>query len=130
MFKGKPVNHIFFIFFNKASLNSEKLYEIEHPKHTKLFNEISAIDETEQGYWISKKWCKGMVFSCSAAILAANTQEDWKLVKPRMHVAFEDDPGPNSPEFYNHVYCEHGGLLPKIANRRKISRQVGSYSLL
>lgn len=64
------------------------------------------------------------------AIAVVNTQEDWKLTKPRMHIASKSDPGPDAQDFYNHVYCEHGNLSPNIANRRKISVKVGSSSLL
>ncbi|KAF9526995.1 cysteine proteinase [Crepidotus variabilis] len=82
----------------------EKYYELDHPRHSKEVDEIPNILENESGYWISKKWYK-----------------DWRLVKPRMHVFGQDDPAPDSSEFHNHVYCEHGELTLNITNRRKIS---------
>lgn len=36
----------------------ERLYNIEHPKLVKEFDEIPE-DEEGVGYWISKKWLKG-----------------------------------------------------------------------
>ncbi|KAF4614469.1 hypothetical protein D9613_002689 [Agrocybe pediades] len=90
-----------------AYLFREKLYEYEHAKYTNEFDAICACDENEEGYWISKKWCK-----------------DWKLVKPRMHVCAEDDPAPDSEEFGGQVYCEHGGLTLQTTGRRKISHDA------
>jgi len=37
----------------------EKLYEFEHPRYAKQFDDISLVPEDEIGYWISKKWCRG-----------------------------------------------------------------------
>jgi hypothetical protein len=37
----------------------EKLYEIEHPRYAKQFDDISLVTEDELGYWISKRWCRG-----------------------------------------------------------------------
>ena len=37
----------------------EKLYEIEHPRYAKEFDDISLVPEDELGYWISKRWCRG-----------------------------------------------------------------------
>ncbi|PPQ64679.1 hypothetical protein CVT26_002769 [Gymnopilus dilepis] len=90
-----------------STIFKEKLYAIEHPKHTKLFEELSPLhDDEELGYWISKRWCK-----------------DWKLMKPRMHALAEDDPGPESSEFQSDVLCEHDGLSLNTASRRKISAE-------
>jgi len=56
-----------YIFFASGSLLlnavlcAEKLYEIEHPRLTKHFEEISNVPDDGFGYWISKKWCKGRV---------------------------------------------------------------------
>ena len=50
--------------------------------------------------------------------------EDWRLLKPKMHVAYIEDPAPDSSEFYNHVHCEHGGLSLNTTLRRRISREV------
>ena len=47
-----------------------------------------------------------------------------------MHVAYEEDPAPNSSEFYNHVHCEHGGLSLNTTLRRRISREVNTQDLL
>ncbi|KDR73501.1 hypothetical protein GALMADRAFT_72029 [Galerina marginata CBS 339.88] len=91
-----------------SNIFKEKLYEIEHPRYTKRFEKSAIVlDDDEMGYWISKKWCK-----------------DWKLIKPRMHVDTQVDPAPDSSEFYNHVYCEHGGLSLNTTNRRKISLEA------
>ena len=49
---------------------------------------------------------------------------DWRLIKPRMHLACKDDPSPDASEFYNHVYCEHRALSLNTTNRRKISSEV------
>lgn len=38
-----------------------------------------------------------------------------------MHILHQDDPAPDSPEYDAHVRCEHGGLCPNIAHRRRIS---------
>ncbi|KAH9483698.1 Ubiquitin carboxyl-terminal hydrolase 48 [Psilocybe cubensis] len=86
------------------SIFKEKLYELDHPKQVKQFDEISSVADDELGYWISKKWVK-----------------DWKLMKPKMHIPSVKDPGPDSGEFRNHVLCEHDGLTLNTINRRKIS---------
>jgi ubiquitin carboxyl-terminal hydrolase 48 len=52
------------------------------------------------------------------------------LLKPKMHVAYKEDPAPDSSEFYNHVHCEHGGLSLNTTLRRRISREVNIQSLL
>ena len=49
---------------------------------------------------------------------------DWRLLKPKMHFTSQEDPGPDSVEFHNHVYCDHGGLTLNTTNRRKMSVQV------
>jgi hypothetical protein len=41
-----------------------------------------------------------------------------------MHVASQEDPGPDSAELDIHVYCEHGGLTLNTTNRRKVSAEV------
>ena len=40
----------------------EKLYEIEHPRYAKQFDDISLVPEDELGYWISKRWCRGRFY--------------------------------------------------------------------
>ncbi|KAF8163463.1 hypothetical protein B0H34DRAFT_795175 [Crassisporium funariophilum] len=90
-----------------SDLFKEKLYEIEHPRYTKQFDETCNVPEDEIGYWISKRWCR-----------------DWRLLKPKMHVASEADPAPDSSEFYCHVSCEHGGLSLNTTSRRKISEEA------
>ncbi|KAF5330471.1 hypothetical protein D9619_005916 [Psilocybe cf. subviscida] len=87
-----------------SSMFEEKLYAIEHPKFVEQFENISFCAEEEEGYWISKKWLR-----------------DWKTNKPRMHATGQSDPAPDSEEFRDHIYCEHGGLSLSITNRRKIS---------
>ena len=105
----------------------EKLYEIEHPRYAKQFDDISLVPEDELGYWISKRWCRGR-FSILAVFHIVDyfrcPFKDWRLLKPKMHVAYEEDPAPDSSEFYNHVYCEHGGLSLNTTLRRRISREV------
>lgn len=54
----------------------------------------------------------------------ANNDTDWRSAKPRMHVASEDDPDPESGDFQHHVRCEHAGLSVNLMNRCQISRQV------
>ena len=54
----------------------------------------------------------------------ANNDADWRSAKPRMHVASEGDPDPESGDFQQHVRCEHTGLSVNIMNRCQISRQV------
>jgi hypothetical protein len=46
----------------------EKLYEIEHPRYAKQFDEIALVPEDELGYWISKRWCRGR-FCISAVFI-------------------------------------------------------------
>ena len=40
-----------------------------------------------------------------------------------MHVPYQDDPAPDSPEYVVHVRCDHGGLCPNIAHRRRVSEE-------
>ena len=109
---------------------SEKLYEIEHPRYVKQFDDISLVPEDELGYWISKRWCRGW-FSITAVCQIVDCPfKDWRLLKPKMHVAYKEDPAPDSSEFYNHVHCEHGGLSLNTTLRRRISREVKIQSLL
>ncbi len=39
--------------------SQERLYNMEHPKLVKEFDEISEVEDSALGYWISKKWLKG-----------------------------------------------------------------------
>ncbi|KAJ3574829.1 hypothetical protein NP233_g1494 [Leucocoprinus birnbaumii] len=82
----------------------ERLYSIEHPKLVQEFDDVSEVDETAEGYWISKKWIK-----------------DWRLLKPKMHKAFQEDPAPDSLEYRGDVWCEHESLALNSLNRRRIS---------
>lgn len=104
---------------------TEILYHKEHPRHVKEVDDIANVGEGEFGYWISKKWYKG---KCFRHVTDRRSWligfRDWRLLKPRMHVLSEDDPAPDSAEFYNHVYCEHENLTLNLTNRRKISAQV------
>ncbi|KAH9951255.1 cysteine proteinase [Amylocystis lapponica] len=86
---------------------AEHLYQVEHPRLVTRFDEVSAVDEDEQGYWISKPWLK-----------------DWRLTRPKMHVASQPDPPPDAEEFEQHVVCEHGGVTANIAFRRRISAEA------
>ncbi|CCM02089.1 uncharacterized protein FIBRA_04166 [Fibroporia radiculosa] len=85
----------------------ERLYQIEHPQSVAHFDEIYLVHDNEPGFWISKQWLK-----------------DWRLAKPKMHVACRDDPSPDSQEFNRHVRCEHGGLSANAAARRRISTEA------
>lgn len=38
-----------------------------------------------------------------------------------MHIPYQDDPAPDNPEYSAHVRCEHGGLCPNIAHRKRVS---------
>lgn len=109
-----PLNHCF----------TEMLYHKEHPRHVKEVDDIGNVGEGEFGYWISKKWYKGQSWSYNRSAVLAYVFLDWHLLKPRMHVLSQDDPAPDSAEFYNHVYCEHANLTLNLTNRRKISAQV------
>jgi len=40
-----------------------------------------------------------------------------------MHIPYQDDPAPDFPEYNVHVRCEHGGLCPNIAYRRRVSEE-------
>lgn len=113
--------------FSTFTDSTEKLYEIEHPRYTKQFDDISLVSEDELGYWISKRWCRGR-FSFTAFFHVVDYSrcplKDWRLSKPKMHDAYKEDPAPDSSEFYNHVHCEHGGLSLNTTLRRRISREV------
>ncbi|KAF8623508.1 hypothetical protein AX15_006291 [Amanita polypyramis BW_CC] len=84
----------------------ERLYQFEHPQHVPEFDRVATLRNDGTSYWISKKWLR-----------------DWRSVKPRMHVAFGGDPGPESEGFGHHVRCEHGSLSINIMNRCQISIQ-------
>ncbi|KAK2466793.1 hypothetical protein APHAL10511_001051 [Amanita phalloides] len=84
----------------------ERLYQLEHPQHVIEFDRAIALRDDSTRYWISKKWLR-----------------DWRSTKPRMHVASEGDPGPESGDFQHHVRCEHAGLSVNVMNRCQISMQ-------
>ena len=44
-------------------------------------------------------------------------------MKPKMHIPYQDDPSPDSLEYDAHVRCEHEGLCPNIAHRKRISKE-------
>jgi len=102
----------------------EKRYQQEHPRLVSTFNEVCEVELDEPGLWISKLWLKGDLSPKPATrnllILAS---PDWRLAKPKMHTPHQDDPAPDSPEYSLHVRCEHGGLCPNIAHRRRISKE-------
>ncbi|KAJ7581164.1 hypothetical protein C8J56DRAFT_866417 [Mycena floridula] len=86
----------------------EVLYQIDHPRLVNEFDQIPFPEGSDSlGVWISKPWLK-----------------DWRLVKPKMHVASQGDPGPDSPEYDIHVRCEHGGLTINSLHRRRLSSQA------
>lgn len=39
---------------------AERLYEVEHPPMVKEFDAICDIPNDSPGFWISKKWLRGM----------------------------------------------------------------------
>ncbi|EMD38059.1 hypothetical protein CERSUDRAFT_113204 [Gelatoporia subvermispora B] len=88
------------------SMFIERLYQIEHPRQVARFDEISLVEDDQPGYWISKPWAK-----------------DWRLSKPKMHTVGLPDPPPDSPEYQQHVLCEHGGLSTNTASRRRVSEE-------
>ena len=63
---------------------------------------------------------------CNLLIILA---VDWRLLKPKMHITSEEDPAPDSSQFYSHVHCEHGSLSLNTTLRRKISREVSIQGL-
>ena len=78
----------------------------------------------EPGFWISKPWLKGKRPSeTKPPKMFILTPPDWRLAKPKMHTPYQDDPAPDSPEYDAHVRCEHGGLCPNIAHRRRVSEE-------
>lgn len=85
----------------------EKLYESNHARHVKEFEQAEQNREEYQdnAFWISKHWLK-----------------DWKSNKPRMHAYSEEDPPPDAPSFYSDVLCEHGALSPSPTHRKKIGK--------
>ncbi|KAI0374832.1 cysteine proteinase [Pilatotrama ljubarskyi] len=89
----------------------EKLYQIEHPRLVTRFDEVAAVEDDVDGYYISKAWLK-----------------DWRLAKPKMHVEGEPDRPPDAEEYLRDVVCEHGNLATNVATRRRISAEA--YSIL
>ncbi|KAI0780996.1 cysteine proteinase, partial [Trametes elegans] len=89
----------------------EKLYQIEHPRLVARFDDVAAVGDDEDGYFVSKAWLK-----------------DWRLAKPKMHVEAEPDPPPDAEEYLRDVVCEHGNLATNVAARRRISAEA--YSVL
>ncbi|KAG7447960.1 cysteine proteinase [Guyanagaster necrorhizus] len=83
---------------------TERIYQIEHPRVVRDFEQVSEVGTNSFGYWISKPWLK-----------------DWKLAKPKMHTTSEGDPSPDAPEYDKHVRCEHGGLVLNTTSRTRIS---------
>ncbi|KAH9934725.1 cysteine proteinase [Fomitopsis serialis] len=90
-----------------ALIFNEKLYHIEHPRLVDQFDQLSGVEEDEPGYWISKQWLK-----------------DWRLSKPKMHVASQEDPPPDAADFVQDVKCEHDGLSANVTARRRISSEA------
>ena len=105
---------------------SEKRYQQEHPRLVSAFNEVCEVALDKPGFWMSKPWLKGK----RPPFLEPNLRKafilmssDWRLAKPKMHTPYQDDPAPDSPEYEGHVRCEHGGLCPNIAHRRRVSEE-------
>ena len=113
-----------FSHFSSLIFFAEKLYEVEHPHYVKQVEAVACVLEGEMGFWISKKWYKGNSFVIYLSVLWLDLFSDWRLLRPRMHVTYQGDPPPDSSEFHNHIYCEHGSLTLNVTNRRKISAQV------
>ncbi|KAG6887696.1 hypothetical protein C0992_011152 [Termitomyces sp. T32_za158] len=89
---------------------AEHLYQIEHPRLVARFDRILKGASDNIGFWISKSWVK-----------------DWRLIKPKMHVAYQGDPAPDSDNFAADVLCEHGGLSPNTTSRRTISAEAAEF---
>ncbi|KAI0670438.1 cysteine proteinase [Trametes maxima] len=89
----------------------EKLYQIEHPRLVSQFDDVAAVEDHEDGYYISKNWLR-----------------DWRLAKPKMHMDGQPDPPPDAEEYLRDVVCEHGALITNVAARRRISPEA--YTLL
>ncbi|TFK30135.1 cysteine proteinase [Coprinopsis marcescibilis] len=85
----------------------ERLYAIQHPRTVKDFELVQEAEDDESGYWISKPWLK-----------------DWKLQKPRMHQPTCEDPAPDVCGFFEHVTCDHGGIIPNPTHRKRISAEA------
>ncbi|KAH9946153.1 cysteine proteinase [Epithele typhae] len=85
----------------------EKLYQVEHPRVVARFDEVAAVEEDGDGYFVSRPWLK-----------------DWRLAKPKMHLEGAPDPPPDAADFLNDVICEHGGLSTNTVTRRRISAQA------
>lgn len=43
---------------DQSDISVEKLYQIEHPRLVKQYDDIIDVD-SDHGYWISKAWLKG-----------------------------------------------------------------------
>ena len=37
----------------------EKLYSVEHPQVVARFDDVALVEDSEDGYYISKSWLKG-----------------------------------------------------------------------
>jgi hypothetical protein len=68
-------------------------------------------------------WLKGMCVSF-LAVLADLVREDWRLLKPKMHIVSCDDPAPDDPDFEHDVLCEHRSLSLDTTTRRRIPVEV------
>jgi ubiquitin carboxyl-terminal hydrolase 48 len=102
-------------------LETERIYYKQHPLFVTQFDAANV--ETEQGtHWISKRWLRGELYNLEHPQIQHTP--DWRLAKPKMHVASQDDPAPDSAEFETDIRCEHGGLSLNSANRARISTEV------
>ena len=61
-----------YFLYELSSTSTERLYEVRHPSLVRDFDCISDIPEHCEGFWISKKWLKGMVGLLSLMILFNN----------------------------------------------------------
>jgi len=116
--------HCFLTALHRSWWCTERLYAIEHPKLVQEFDEVSETNADTEGYWVSKQWIKGMEWFSVIKGVSSISLPDWRLLRPRMHKASQEDPAPDSLEYRNDVWCEHGLLALNHLNRRRISTEV------
>lgn len=70
-----------------------------------------------------------LIVSFTSISLDLPAVSDWRLAKPKMHITSKADPAPDTSDFSGHVKCEHGGLALNITARRRISTEVGRFTV-
>jgi ubiquitin carboxyl-terminal hydrolase 48 len=59
-FEFKGINHVPILLSCKLTSKIERLYNIEHPRLVREFDEISEMKGNAPQFWISKRWLKGI----------------------------------------------------------------------